>query len=142
MTTIATKLLTKAAILPTRGTPNSAGFDLYCPNGAQYLIQAGDIVKIPTNISMAIPSGYYGQIACRSSLAAKFGATILGGVIDADYRGEIIVMVRAKDTFMINGGDRFAQLIPIKICPADLIIVDTLDVTERGEGGFGSTDKK
>lgn len=123
--------------LPTRGTPDSAGLDLYAAETV--VVSPGKVNRVPTDIRMALPRGTYGQIAARSGLAAKYGYQILAGVIDRDYRGEIIVMCSTPTQFTVNKGDRIAQLIIVRCDMSELTSVDSLEQTERGEGGFGST---
>lgn len=130
------KKLHPAAIIPTVATDGSAGFDLY-------LAYAGPWV-LHTDIAVAIPKGYVGKIEARSSMAIRHGMTILGGVIDSDYRGEIRVLYRiagvesvtTRPTFI--PGERIAQLLVVP-CITASEEVDELDETERGAGGFGST---
>lgn len=101
---------------------------------------------VPTGIYVSIPNGYEGQVRPRSGLAAKKGITVLNapGTIDADYRGEIgVILVNLSDTsFRINPGERIAQLVFAKCERAEFVEVDELDETVRGEGGFGSTGLK
>lgn len=134
------KLLSSNAIMPTRGTPGAAGFDLYAAVPCEILARGGGIIQL--DIALEIPPGYYGRIAPRSSLAAKFHIDVGAGVIDSDYRGPVgVVLFNLKDTpFVIKHGDRVAQLIIEPYNTAELLQVDTLDMnTERGSGGFGST---
>lgn len=131
----------KSAILPTKGTENSAGYDISCCQDT--LINSKSYKMLDTGISMKIPNGYFGKIECRSSLACK-GFSVLGGVIDSDYRGEIkvILMNNGELDYNFKKGDRIAQIIIHKIMNNAIIeIVDNLDDTKRGDGGFGSTGK-
>jgi dUTP pyrophosphatase len=123
--------------LPTRGTPDSAGLDLYAAE--TITITPGKVNRVPTDIRMALPRGTYGQIAARSGLAAKYGYQILAGVIDRDYRGEIIVLCSTPTQFIVSKGDRIAQLLIVRCDMSELTSVDSLEQTERADGGFGST---
>lgn len=127
--------------LPTRGTPGSAGLDLY--SDQTIIIRAGTSAKIPTGICLAIPKNCFGQIADKSSVATKFGLHVIAGIIDFDYRGEIFVCLHnmsMKDV-KINKGDQIAQLLIIKYKYVNPVWVKRLDKTHR-KGGFGSTSKK
>ncbi len=138
--TLQFKKLDSEAKLPTRGSESSAGLDLYASK--QFLIPAHGFIGVSTGIAVAIPEGYYGRIAPRSGLAAKFGIDTLAGVIDSDYRGELICLLsnHGDKDFQINIGDRIAQLLIEKIItPTPLFIEGELPTTSRGEGGFGST---
>lgn len=129
-------LVMKGGFLPTRGTEGSAGLDL---KSTESYSARNCLLKIPIKIKLAIPKNYYGHICCRSSLAAK-GCSIEAGIIDQDYRGEIKVLLRVRDQHMeIKVGDSIAQLILKPYYSPELEIVNTLDTTNRGDGGFGST---
>ncbi len=149
------KKLNKFAIIPTKGSPSAAGFDLYANNyglgtaetpSQDWILQInpGETVKIGTGIAIAIPEGYFGGIYPRSGLATKQGLAPANkvGVIDADYRGELIVALHNHGTLpqFIHMNDRIAQLI---IQPYDRTVsleeCDELDDTLRGADGFGST---
>jgi len=133
-------MLSPGAIAPTRGSAGAAGYDLY----ANEAVTIGDTEFTPVNtgVSVAIPPGYYGRIAPRSGLAAKHGIIIGGGVIDEDYRGELKVLMSClQGLYDVSRGDRIAQLILEKITTPELEIVTSLDDTDRGSGGFGSTGK-
>jgi dUTP pyrophosphatase len=139
MSTIAVKKLRFDAIIPTRGSKDAAGLDLYA---VDYItIPAGGRVLVPTGISISIPKNTYFRIAPRSGLAYKNGIDVLAGVIDSDYRGEIKVLLinLSKDVFSIARGDRIAQGILELIDIPEVIEVESLDDTDRGSGGFGST---
>jgi len=128
---------------PFYATTGSAGADLRAAVGAPLALKPGERALIPTGIAMALPAGYEGQVRPRSGLAVKFGVTVLNapGTIDADYRGEVMVPLinLGSDDFVIEHGLRIAQLIVAPFQQADFKVVDTLDDTERGDGGFGST---
>jgi dUTP pyrophosphatase len=133
------KKLSSDAVVPTRTTAGAAGYDLYASKAAT--IPARGKFIVPTDIAMAIPLGYYGRVAPRSGLAAKHHIDVGAGVIDADYRGAVGVVLfnHAETDYEIAKGDRVAQLVITKIDTPQVIEVDDLDDTVRGEGGFGST---
>ena len=134
------KLLHENAILPSKGTPNSAGFDLYASKPTKIQPKTRELIN--TGIAMAIPTGYYGRIAPRSSLTIKSNIDIGAGVIDSDYRGEIYpcLINNSDNIFHINKGDRIAQIIIEQSPPFKLLQTSSLNNTQRGTGGFGSTD--
>lgn len=138
------KRLSPAAILPRRGTPMSAGLDLYALEPAMLL--PGRRALVRTGWAVQLPPGWYGRIAPRSSMAAKAGIDVLAGVIDADYRGElrVILLNSGNRLFRVVPGDRIAQLIIEACALLEPVEVDALldEETERGAGGFGSTDRK
>lgn len=140
---IAVKMLDERATLPTRGTSAAAGMDLYALE--ETAIAAGETVLVHTGIALAIPEGYGGFIYARSGLATKRGLAPANkvGVIDADYRGEIMVALHnhGKSTQTVAGGERVAQLVIAPVLMAELSLTDTLPDTERGESGFGSTGR-
>lgn len=158
MIQVKVKKLTNTAILPTKATDGAAGYDLYadadehmyCHYG-KYLLRENETVVFPTGISMAIPKGYVGLIFPRSGKAIKNGLRLANcvGVIDSDYRGEIKVALHLDsmngkhphNELEIFPGDRIGQIIFKKYEEADFQVVDELDETERGAGGFGSTGK-
>lgn len=127
--------------LPVPATPRSAGLDLKATEYAA--IPAGGRALIKTGIKLAIPDGFAGLICPRSGLALKHGVTVLNapGVLDADYRGEVGVILAnfGELPFIVEPGDRIAQLVLVHYRPALLVEVGSLDETERGEGGFGHT---
>lgn len=133
------KKLDNQAILPTRGSEHAAGLDLY--SIVNVSIPARGYASVSTGLSVNIPIGFYGRIAPRSGLAAKFGIDTLAGVVDSDYRGELIVLLanHSDKDFNIAMGDRVAQFVIEQIILPEPIFVDELGVTQRGEGGFGST---
>ena len=126
------------ATIPTRQTDGSAGFDLCSIENVE--IQAGDWMRIRTGISLSIPEKHVGLIKPRSGLAVNYGLDVLAGVIDSDYRGELIVVLINFDNspYYVSTGDRIAQLIVTPIV-TDSIVVNWMDDTERGSNGFGST---
>ena len=132
--------------LPAYETVNSAGMDLraYLPDG-ELVIKPMQRALVPTGLFMEIPVGYEGQVRPRSGLAIKSGITVLNspGTIDADYRGEVkVILINLSDQdFVIKSGDRIAQLIIAKCEQTEIVEVETLTETERGAGGFGHTGK-
>lgn len=128
------------AVIPTRATPGSAGMDLYAIDDV--VIQPGDIKLLKLGIKVAIPEGYYGRIAPRSGLAVKYGIDVLAGVVDADYRHEVGVVLinHGKEAYTVKKHDRIAQLIIERIAVVNTEEVESLDDTQRS-GGFGSTGK-
>ena len=107
------------------------------------VIKSGEIELVPTGIFLEIPEGYEGQVRARSGLALKYGISLPNGIgtIDSDYRGElkVILINHGKEDFVIKNGDRIAQIVFIKYEKAELEIVESIEDTERSEGGFGST---
>ena len=140
------KKLTENAILPTYGTEYSAGADLYNLKGSEITVLPGQTVVVKTGISLEIPEGYCGLIFARSGLATKRGLAPANkvGVIDADYRGEIMVALHnhSENAATVEGGERIAQLAIVPFLKADFVETDNLSETVRGEGGFGSTGRK
>uniref|UniRef100_A0A3Q3XRU9 Deoxyuridine 5'-triphosphate nucleotidohydrolase n=1 Tax=Mola mola TaxID=94237 RepID=A0A3Q3XRU9_MOLML len=131
--------LSEHATTPTRGSAKAAGYDLY--SAYDYTIGAMDKAIVKTDIQIAVPHGCYGRVAPRSGLAAKKFIDVGAGVVDEDYRGNLGVVLFnfGKETFEVKKGDRVAQLVCERICYPDLVEQETLDKTERGAGGFGST---
>ncbi len=131
------------AIVPEYQTEHAAGLDLCAALDAPVALLPGDRLLVPTGLAMAIPIGYEGQVRPRSGLALKNGVTLVNspGTIDADYRGEIgVIMINHSDSpFAIAHGDRIAQLLIAPVTHAELRLVDSLDETLRGTGGFGHT---
>lgn len=121
--------------IPTRGSEGSAGLDLRSTKDYEL---NNCLQKIPIKIKLAIPKNHYGHICCRSSLAKK-GCSIEAGIIDQDYRGEIQVMLRVREALSIKRGDKIAQIIIKPYHHTEIQVVQDLDKTSRGEGGFGST---
>lgn len=129
--------------LPHYQTEHSAGVDLYAAVEGEVILGAGTWKLIPTGIAVAIPEGYEGQVRPRSGLALKHGIGMLNapGTIDADYRGEIgiILFNFSEVSFSIKRGDRIAQMVFAQLVKVKLESVDTLTETRRGAGGFGHT---
>ena len=132
--------------LPQYATALSAGLDLRANLEEDIMLQPMERRLVPTGLSIALPEGYEAQVRPRSGLALKHGITLLNtpGTIDADYRGEIgVIMVNLSDTpFNIADGDRIAQLVIARYEQAEWEAVEALDSTERGDGGFGHTGKQ
>lgn len=132
--------------LPNYSTLLSAGMDIRANLEEAIVLQPMERRLIPTGLFMALPAGYEAQIRPRSGLALKHGISLLNtpGTIDADYRGEIgIIMVNlSKEVFVVNDGERIAQMVIAKYEQIGWELVETLDSTERGTGGFGHTGKK
>ena len=132
--------------LPKYSTAYSAGMDLRANINEKISLLPQDRILVKTGLHLEIPQGYEAQVRPRSGLALKNGITVLNspGTIDADYRGEVGVVLinHSKDVFYINNGDRIAQLVFAKHEQATLVQVSVLDESERSEGGFGSTGKK
>lgn len=134
------KRRSSTAVLPSRGSPGAAGYDLSASETRTITAKSHD--SVPTDISIVLPEGTYGRIAPRSGLTAKFGINVGAGVIDADFCGKISVILfnhGARD-LVINIGDKIAQLIITKIETPDVVeVFGELPTTQRGENGFGST---
>nr|GMC79355.1 deoxyuridine 5'-triphosphate nucleotidohydrolase [Ipomoea batatas]GMC88659.1 deoxyuridine 5'-triphosphate nucleotidohydrolase [Ipomoea batatas] len=133
------KKLSEKAVLPSRGSPLSAGYDL--SSAADTKVPGRGKALIPTDLSIAVSPGTYARIAPRSGLAWKHSIDVGAGVIDADYRGSVgVILFNHSDAdFEVKVGDRVAQLIIEKIVTPEVEEVDDLDSTVRGSGGFGST---
>ena len=132
--------------LPAYATPQSAGMDLRANIDEPITLHPMERRLIPTGLHIALPEGYEAQVRPRSGLALKHGLTVLNapGTVDADYRGDIgVVLVNlSQEDFVINDGERIAQLVIARHEQADFVVVEELDQTERGEGGYGHTGVK
>lgn len=137
--TLKFKKILDCAQLPTRGSQNAAGLDLF--SAEETKIKAGGRQPIRTGVSVEIPNGFYGRIAPRSGLAMEYGIDVLGGVIDSDYRGEIICLLinHGESDKPIIIGERIAQLIIEAIITPSSQWVAELSETSRDQKGFGST---
>jgi len=137
------KKLKKNAKIPEYMTPKSAGLDICACIPSNITLKPGERILIPTGIAISLPDGYEAQIRPRSGLALNFGVIPLNtpGTIDADYRGEIKIILAnlGENEFTIKNGDRIAQMVINKIEKVEFIEVTELDNSLRGEGGFGST---
>lgn len=131
--------------LPAYQTADAAGLDLMAavPDGEPVTLAPGQYALVPTGLAIALPPGHEAQVRPRSGLAAKHGVTVLNspGTIDADYRGEINVILinHGAAPFVINRGERIAQMVIAPVVQATLVAVAELSATDRGAGGFGST---
>jgi dUTP pyrophosphatase len=133
--------------LPAYQTAHAAGLDLLAalPADAPLVLAPGKHAMVPTGLTIALPEGYEAQVRPRSGLAAKHGVTVLNapGTIDADYRGEIAVLLinHGSEPFTIRRGERIAQMVIAAVVRADFVSVAALSSTDRGGGGFGSTGR-
>ena len=146
MPTISVKKLHESAVLPTYGSDFAAGADLYALTDCDLTFAPGETKLVPTGLAMEIPVGYAGFIYARSGLASKRGLAPANkvGVVDADYRGEVMVALHNHSTTeqTIAPRERIAQLVIAPFLKVDFQQVDVLSDTQRGEGGFGSTGRK
>lgn len=145
--TVRTKKLCENAVLPKYGTEFAAGADLYaCTDAEAVTLAPGETKLIHTGIALEIPAGYAGFVFARSGLASKRGLAPANkvGVIDSDYRGELMVALHNHSGIpqSVENGERIAQLVILPYLAVDFIESDTLDDTDRGTGGFGSTGTK
>ena len=135
------KKLHSEAVLPSRGSSGAAGYDL--TSTESHIILPGHRAVVGTGIAVELPEGTYGRVAPRSGLAVKNGLQVGAGVVDRDYRGELKVVIfnhDLKDIYTVKPGYRIAQLVLEKVdCPEVEEILETLQETDRGDGGFGST---
>lgn len=143
---LSVKPLSPKAVIPQYATPGSAGMDLHACIDEPVTIAPGARVKVPTGLAIALPTpGYAAFLFPRSGLGVKWGVTLPNcvGVVDSDYRGEVIVgLVNLSDApYTVQPGDRIAQMVILPVARADIQVVDELDQTQRGAGGFGSTGK-
>ena len=145
MEKVAVKKLRPGAKMPTFGSREAAGADLYACLEEPVTIEPGKTVFLPTGLSMALPKGYVGLVYARSGLACKQDLAPANkvGVIDSDYRGEFMIALHNHGTEarVVEHGDRIAQLVVTPVIQPDYYEADTLDDTPRGTGGFGSTGK-
>lgn len=139
------KRLTETAKMPERGSVMAAGYDLFADLSEEVVIKPHNTVMIGTGIAVAIPAGYYGGIFARSGLSSKEGLRPANctGVVDADYRGEIKVALHndSDEERVVTPGQKVAQMVVSPFLSVIFEEVDSLNETERGEGGFGSTGK-
>ena len=145
MNKIRVKKLRSGAILPTYGSEESAGADLYACLDEPLTVAPGQTVWVPTGLAMELPAGYAGLVYARSGMACKRGLAPANkvGVIDSDYRGELMIALHNHGTEpqTVSDGERVAQLILLPVLTPVYLEADALDETERGTGGFGSTGK-
>lgn len=132
--------------LPAYATPQSAGLDLRANIDSSIVLQPLERRLVPTGLRIALPEGFEAQIRPRSGLALKHGITVLNspGTIDADYRGEVMVLLInfSNEPFTVNDGERIAQMVVARHEQVEMEVVKTLDETERGTGGYGHTGVK
>ncbi|MFB6260145.1 MAG: dUTP diphosphatase [Thiohalorhabdaceae bacterium] len=130
--------------LPEYATAHASGLDLLAALDDPLTLEPGERALVATGLAMALPPGHEAQVRPRSGLAAKYGVTVLNtpGTIDADYRGEVkVILVNlGQEPVIFHRGDRIAQLVAARVTRMDWRVVGDLAATERGEGGFGSTD--
>ena len=140
---IAVKKLRENAHMPTFGSAQAAGADLYACLEAPVTVAPGQTVFIPTGLAMELPVGYVGLVYARSGLACKHGLAPANkvGVIDSDYRGEFMVALHnhGQEAYTVSGGERIAQLVVAPVLMPEYVEAESLSGTQRGEGGFGST---
>ena len=145
MNSIAVKKLHPGAKLPTYGSAEAAGADLYACLDGSLTIQPGQTAWIPTGLALEIPKGYAGLVYARSGLACKMGLAHANkvGVIDSDYRGPVTVVLfnHGRDAQTVENGQRIAQLVITPVLQVGFEAVEELDDTVRGQGGFGSTGR-
>lgn len=137
------KMVSKSGVLPAYETEGSAGMDIRAYLDEPMTIEPGDRALVPTGLFMEIPAGNEVQIRARSGLAIKKGIGLVNGIgtIDSDYRGEVKVALInwGKEAFIIENGDRIAQMVVASYVKADVELVEELSETDRGAGGFGHT---
>jgi len=137
------KKIRDLAVVPSYQSKHAAGMDLYSANDDPITIGSGEIAMIPLGFAMALPDNYEAQVRPRSGLSSKFGVTLPNspGTIDADYRGEVLVPLinHGREPFVIEPNMRIAQMIIAPVVQASFEVVEELDETPRGSGGFGST---
>ncbi len=137
--------INNTSYLPVYSSEHAAGADLFADLSENIILKPGKRVLVPTGLKIEIPTGFEAQIRPRSGLAIKYGITLLNtpGTIDADYRGEIkiILINHGEEDFIISDGDRIAQMIIAPVISAGFSIDYSLSETSRGSGGFGSTGK-
>jgi dUTP pyrophosphatase len=136
----------KDMALPSYETDGASGLDLRAAVDGELTLHPGEISLVPTGLAISLPLGYEAQIRPRSGLALKHGVGMVNtpGTIDSDYRGEIgLVLINwGKSPFVIKRGDRIAQMVVTRVSRAQVLEVDRLETTERGEGGFGHSGVK
>lgn len=139
------KKFREGAVLPQRQTEGAAGYDLCACLEEPVTLQPGEGYPFPTGLAAEIPQGYAGMVFCRSGLGVKHGISLPNcvGVIDSDYRGELVVPLRnfGDGTYTIQPGERIAQLVIMPVLLPEIVEVEELSQTQRGQGGFGSTGR-
>ena len=147
MSVLRIKKLRENAIIPNRATPGSAGMDLYACIDSPITIAPGERKSVPTGLSIAPENeSFVSLIYARSGLSVKKGITLSNcvGVIDSDYRGELIIGLinLSSESYTVEPDERIAQLVIMPVCLPEIVVTDELDDTERGSGGFGSSGNK
>jgi dUTP pyrophosphatase len=139
MTELCVKRLVQDATIPTRGSSGAVGYDLYSVD--EVVVSPSQRALVGTGVAVILPMNVYGRVAPRSGLAVKHGIQVGAGVVDPDYRGEIKVVLfnQGDKDFEIKKGDRIAQLVLERCETPDVREIESLDETDRGSGGFGST---
>ncbi len=141
---VTVKFVSIGGELPSYETSGSAGMDVkaYLPKG-NLVIKSGERLLVPTGLFMEIPYGYEAQMRARSGIAIKHGIGLVNGIgtIDSDYRGELLIPLInwSKEDFVIENGNRIAQMVIAPVVRCDIVKVNSLSATDRGEGGFGHT---
>jgi dUTP pyrophosphatase len=129
--------------LPRTMSAEAAGLDVCATVPDSLVLMPGDRAAVPTGFALAVPPGWEVQVRPRSGLAIRYGVTLINspGTVDSDYRGEVKVLLvnHGREPFTVTRGMRIAQLVVARLAPISVVEVDSLDATERGEGGFGST---
>lgn len=137
------RIISESGKMPEYKTKGSAGFDLEAFTEEDIVLAPGERFLVPTGIYMELPEGYEAQVRARSGLSIKNGICLINGVgtVDADYRGELRVPLvnLGQETFTVHNGDRIAQVVISRFEQVQFELTDSLDETERGEGGFGHT---
>lgn len=145
MPEILLKKLRPGAVIPTRGSKEAAGYDLYACLGEPVTIMPGETKAVGTGIAAAIPDGWFGAVFARSGLATREGLRPANcvGVVDSDYRGEYLIMLHndSKEPRTVENGERIAQMVVMPYLAVSFTETDELPETGRGAGGFGSTGK-
>lgn len=147
MSTVKLKVerLEHAKSLPAYATGGSAGMDLTFASEEEFVLEAGSRAKLPTGLKLEIPEGYEAQVRPRSGLADKAGISLTNcvGTVDSDYRGEVKVLVvnHGQEAYTFKPGERIAQMLIAPVLKVEIEEVSSVDKTDRGEGGFGSTGK-
>jgi len=145
MTALAVRRVRPSAQLPSYATAGAAGLDLRADLEAPRTVAPGERISVPTGLAFAIPDGHEGQVRARSGLARKHGIALVNapGTIDSDYRGEVAVLLvnLGQEPWTLEPGERIAQLVVARYTRVELTETDTLDDTDRGTGGFGSTGR-